>query len=80
MARAGLRDAALRVHRRLTERVLARQRRGTAQARVSAWVESAGKDLAHWERTHADMRAAGAGDFATLTCRGPRIWYGNLPS
>jgi len=30
-------------------------------------VEAAGKDLAHWQRTLADMRAAGAGDFATLT-------------
>jgi glutamate dehydrogenase len=67
IARTGLRDAALRVQRRLTERVLARHERGSAQARVSAWVESAGKDLSHWQRTLADMRAAGAGDFATLT-------------
>ena len=67
IARTGLRDAALRVQRRLTERVLARKDRGSAQARVSAWVEAAGKDLAHWQRTLADMRAAGASDFATLT-------------
>ena len=67
IARTGLRDAALRVHRRLTERVLARKERGSAEARVTAWVDSAGKDLAHWQRTLADMRAAGAGDFATLT-------------
>jgi glutamate dehydrogenase len=67
IARTGLRDAALRVHRRLTERVLARRDRGSAQARVNAWVATAGKDLAHWQRTLADMRAAGAGDFATLT-------------
>ena len=67
IARTGLRDAALRVHRRLTEKVLARKHRGTAQARVSAWLDSAGKELAHWQRTLADMRAAGAGDFATLT-------------
>ena len=67
IARTGLRDAALRVQRRLTERVLARKDRGSAQARVTAWVESAGKDLAHWQRTLADMRSAGAGDFATLT-------------
>ncbi|MBS0579770.1 MAG: NAD-glutamate dehydrogenase [Proteobacteria bacterium] len=66
IARTGLRDAALRVQRRLTERVMARKDRGSAQARVNAWVESAGKDLAHWQRTLADMRAAGAGDFATL--------------
>jgi glutamate dehydrogenase len=67
IARSGLRDAALRVQRRLTERVLSRRTRGNAEARVSAWVEAAGKDLAHWQRTLADMRAAGAGDFATLT-------------
>ncbi len=66
IARTGLRDAALRVQRRLTERVLSRKERGDAQTRVNAWVESAGKDLAHWQRTLADMRAAGAGDFATL--------------
>jgi len=67
VARTGLRDAALRVQRRLTERVLTRKVRGNAQVRVSSWVEAAGKDLAHWQRTLADMRAAGAGDFATLT-------------
>jgi glutamate dehydrogenase len=67
IARTGLRDAALRVQRRLTERVLARKDRGSAQARVSAWVASAGKDLDHWQRTLADMRSAGASDFATLT-------------
>ncbi len=58
---------ALRMHRRLTERVLARKDRGSAQARVTAWVAAAGKELAHWQRTLADMRAAGAADFATLT-------------
>jgi glutamate dehydrogenase len=67
IARTGLRDAALRVQRRLTERVLARKGRGSAHARVSAWVEAAGKDLVHWQRTLTDMRAAGAGDFATLS-------------
>ena len=67
IARTALRDTALRVHRRLTERVLARKERGSAQARVTAWVESAGKELAHWQRTLTDMRAAGASDFATLS-------------
>jgi glutamate dehydrogenase len=67
VARTGLRDAALRVHRRLAERVLERKDRGSAPARVTAWVESGGKELAHWHRTIADMRAADAGDFATLT-------------
>jgi glutamate dehydrogenase len=67
IARTALRDTALRVHRRLTERVLARKDRGSARARVTAWVESSGKELAHWQRTLTDMRAAGAGDFATLS-------------
>ena len=66
-ARTGLRDAALRLHRRLTERVLSRGRGAGAEQRVAAWQEAAGKDLAHWQRTLADMRAAGAPDFATLT-------------
>jgi glutamate dehydrogenase len=68
-ARTGLRDAALRLHRRLAERVLSRggSRGGSAPERVAAWQEAAGKDLAHWQRTLADMRAAGAADFATLT-------------
>jgi glutamate dehydrogenase len=67
VARAGLRDSALRIHRRLTERVLAREERGTAQARVETWVSSAGEELAHWQRTLAEMRTAGAADFATLS-------------
>ena len=67
VARTGLRDAALRVHRRLAERVLAHKSRGTAPARVTAWIESGGQDLAHWQRTVAEMRAAEAADFATLT-------------
>jgi glutamate dehydrogenase len=66
-ARTGLRDAALRLHRRLAERVLSRGGRGSAEERVTAWQESAGKELTHWQRTLADMRAAGAADFATLT-------------
>jgi glutamate dehydrogenase len=66
-ARTGLRDAALRLHRRLAEHVLSRSRGGSAQERVAAWQVAAGKDLAHWQRTLADMRAAGAADFATLT-------------
>ena len=66
-ARTGLRDAALRLHRKLAERVLSRGGGGSAAERVAAWQETAGKELAHWQRTLADMRAAGAADFATLT-------------
>ena len=67
IARTGLRDGARRVHRRLTERVLGRSDRGSASARVAAWMEASGKELAHWQRTLTDMRSAGAADFATLT-------------
>jgi glutamate dehydrogenase len=66
-ARTGLRDAALRVHRRLAERVLAHKSRGSAPTRVTAWIAAGGKELAHWQRTVAEMRAAEAADFATLT-------------
>ena len=67
IARSGLRDGALRIHRRLAEHVLSRKDKGTAEARVTAWVESVGEELAHWQRTLTEMRAAGASDFATLT-------------
>jgi glutamate dehydrogenase len=71
VARTGLRDNAMRIHRRLAERVLSlrppRKERGTAQAQVTAWIESLGEELTHWQRTLAEMRAAGAADFATLT-------------
>ncbi len=66
-ARSGLRDSALRIHRRLTDRVLGRKDKGNAQARVGGWIASVGEELAHWQRTLTEMRAAGASDFATLT-------------
>jgi NAD-specific glutamate dehydrogenase len=47
--------------------VLAGRRTCRARARVCAWMRSAGKPLEHWRRTVADMRAAGAADFATLS-------------
>ena len=67
IARTGLRDGALRIHRRLAERVLSRKDKAPAHARVTAWVESVGEELAHWQRTLTEMRAAGASDFATLS-------------
>ncbi len=68
VARTGLRDAALRVHRRLAERVLEHKGGGaSAPARVTAWIDAGGPGLAHWQRTVAEMRAAEAADFATLT-------------
>jgi glutamate dehydrogenase len=67
VARTGLRDSALRIHRRIVDRVLARKERGGISARIGAWLESAGSELEHWQRTLTDMRSAGAADFATLT-------------
>jgi glutamate dehydrogenase len=67
VARTGLRDSALRIHRTLTEKILTAELAGSEQARVSAWLETAGEDLAHWQRMLTDMRAAGASDFATLS-------------
>ncbi|MDE2339414.1 MAG: NAD-glutamate dehydrogenase, partial [Gammaproteobacteria bacterium] len=66
-ARTGVRDAAMRIHRALAERVLDGARRGTAAERVSAWQTAEARKLAHWQRTLTEMRAAGAADFATLT-------------
>jgi glutamate dehydrogenase len=67
VARTGLRDSALRIHRTLAEKILTAELAGSEQARVSAWLETAGEDLAHWQRMLTDMRAAGASDFATLS-------------
>jgi glutamate dehydrogenase len=67
VARSGLRDNSLRIHRQVTDRVLARPGNGSAGARVDGWVQSAGEELQHWQRTLTDMRAAGAADFATLS-------------
>ena len=67
IARTGLRDGAMRIHRRLAERVLSKTAQGAAHARVAAWLEAAGDDLAQWQRTVTEMKASGAGDFATLS-------------
>ncbi len=66
-ARTGVRDAAMRIHRALTERVLTRTARGGAAERVDAWQRSEAHRFARWQRALAEMRAAGAADFATLT-------------
>jgi glutamate dehydrogenase len=67
IARTGLRDAAMRIHRRLAERVLSRTEHGGAQARVTEWLEAGGDELGHWQRTLAEMRTSGATDFASLS-------------
>jgi len=67
-ARTELRYGVYRAQRRLSERVIAqRVRARTPSQLVDAWLRSAGNELAHWQRMIADMRAAGAADFATLS-------------
>ncbi len=66
VARTELRYGVHRAHRRIADCVLA-EKRGGPLARVSAWMDSAGKGLDHWQRMVADMRTAGAADFATLS-------------
>jgi glutamate dehydrogenase len=66
-ARTGLRDAAMRAHRELTQQVL--RTRGAARIadRIGRWSAARGDALASWKRTLAEMRAVGTADFATLT-------------
>ncbi len=67
VARAGLRDSVYQSHRLLTQRVFASTRRTGPASRIDSWVSANAPDLAQWERMQADMRAAGAADFATLS-------------
>ncbi len=67
VARTGLRDAAQRIHRRLSAQALALRGRGTTDARVAGWMKAQGAALESWQRTLADMKASGSGDFATLS-------------
>jgi glutamate dehydrogenase len=60
-ARTGLRDAAMRAHRELTQQVL------RTSLRVARWSAQRGEELASWKRTLSEMRAVGTADFATLT-------------
>jgi glutamate dehydrogenase len=66
-ARTGLRDAAMRAHRELTQQVL---RTGGAKRvgdRLARWTAARGEALAAWQHTLAEMRSVGTADFATLT-------------
>ncbi|MCS6946559.1 MAG: NAD-glutamate dehydrogenase, partial [Steroidobacteraceae bacterium] len=67
VARAGLREAGARLQRQLVERLLRHRSRGSVAARIDAWLGSLGEPLANWQRTLHEMRAAGGGDFATLS-------------
>jgi glutamate dehydrogenase len=65
-ARTGLRDAAMRAHRELTQQVL-RTSGKRSDERLARWSTARGDSLTGWQRTLAEMRAVGAADFATLT-------------
>jgi glutamate dehydrogenase len=66
-ARTGLRDAAMRAHRELTQQVLRIRGAKPATDRLARWSEQRGELLASWQRTLTEMRAVGTADFATLT-------------
>jgi len=66
-ARTGLRDAAMRAHRELTQQVLKVGGARRVADRLSRWTESRSGALAAWQRTLTEMRSVGAADFATLT-------------
>jgi glutamate dehydrogenase len=65
-ARTGLRDAAMRAHRDLTQQVLRVDARRVAE-RLAHWTGAHSDALTAWQRTLTEMRSVGAADFATLT-------------
>ncbi len=65
-ARTGLRDAAMRAHRQLTQQILRTRGARRSAERVARWSAQRADALASWKRTLSEMRA-GAADFATLT-------------
>ena len=67
VARGTLREEAYSLHRRLTDQVLARGRRGDPAARVSAWLAAGGSAVENLSRTVGAMRAGGGADFPTLS-------------
>ena len=66
-ARTGLRDAAMRAHRELTQQVLRTRGATRITDRVARWSAQRADAHAGWKRTLTEMRATGAADFATLT-------------
>jgi len=66
-ARTGLRDAAMRAHRELTQQVLRTGGAKRAAERLARWSEARSDALAPWKRTLTEMRSVGTADFATLT-------------
>jgi glutamate dehydrogenase len=67
VARTGLRDSVYHSHRELTRKVLAQAGRTGPEGRIEIWLSANARKLERWERMQAEMRAAGAADFATLS-------------
>jgi glutamate dehydrogenase len=66
-ARTGLRDAAMRAHRELTQQVLRAGAARRANGALERWCAARADQLAGWKRTLTEMRSVGTADFATLT-------------
>jgi glutamate dehydrogenase len=66
-ARTGLRDAARRAHRELTQQVLRTTGAKGTEQRLARWSEARADALSAWKRTLTEMRSVGTADFATLT-------------
>jgi len=66
-ARTGLRDAAMRAHRELTQQVLRQGGARRVGERLERWSAARGDALTGWKRTLTEMRSVGTADFATLT-------------
>ncbi len=66
-ARTGLRDAAMRAHRQLTQQILRTRGARRSGERLARWSAQRREALASWTRTLTEMRAVGTPDFATLT-------------
>ena len=74
IARTGLRDTLQRVQKDVADRVLAaaggrgaRSGAVMAEGLIDSWTGTLGERLATWQRALADIRSAGAADFATLS-------------
>jgi glutamate dehydrogenase len=67
VARGSLREDLYRLHRGLTDAVLARKRRGDPVRAADAWLASRRGAVGHLRRIFADMASAPSMDFATLS-------------
>jgi glutamate dehydrogenase len=66
-ARTGVRDAAMRGHRELSQQVLRMDGGRRGAGKLERWSAARGEALTAWKRTLTEMRSVGTSDFATLT-------------